>query len=204
MRILIIGTPRSGTSTLTNGLGRCFNYQIISEPFNSNFIPNPKNTRYKNGFFNIPDNVVLKTISNQRPQEVMDKKIDIMDFYEGFIPIFDKIILLSRKNKLNLFESYTFAKDSNSWHVKWVKVNELDCTKYELELNNNIKTFHRIVEKYNYEITWYEDLYSGDEIKIKDILEKWNIPGLEYDCLFNYINPKHKYRQDDNYNKKLL
>lgn len=202
MKILIIGTPRSGTSSLTIAIGKSLNYKIFSEPFNysvkhkqSNFIKNDK--------IIIPENSVLKNIIRQQPKELSN--IHWLEFYEQFIPLFDKVILITRIRQDLLLESFLQAQETNVWHEKWVKTHEFkNCEETKKRMEENLEMLQTLSKKYKLPITLYENLYSGEEGKINTILNQWSIPGLVFKNIFEHINPKNKYRLPDNYNKKLL
>ena len=202
MKILIIGTPRSGTSTLNLGLGKCLNIEIIGEPFNFSIPNRTHKDLYRTGKPVLPDNCVLKTIIGQLPIEKHNTPWD--EFYDEFISYFDKLIFLSRKDKHKMLESFAFAVDSGFWHDKWSKTYDINYKEYEKMLLGHSNYLLELAKRNNKEVFWYEDLYSDNEQTIKLILNKWDIPGLTYEDLYQYINTKNKYRQDDNFNKRLI
>lgn len=202
MKILIIGTPRSGTSSLVVGIGESLKYKIISEPFNYT----SKDISYnlvKDGKFVIPENCALKNIIRQQPKEMSE--INFIDFYDLFVPLFDKVIVITRIRQDLLIESYLQALETGVWHDKWVKTHEFDDYEEEHQrMETNLKMLHIVAKRYNLPITYYEELYSGDKEKINKILKQWDIPGLHYNNMFEYINPEKKYRMPDNFTKRLI
>lgn len=199
MRILIISPPRSGSSNLMHGLGFVLNYETISEPFNREV---RVNTLYQ-WPFELPKNVVVKIISNEKSNNYKSR----IEFLDDFIENFDKIILLSRRNTQEHFESYLnlrnkLGKGVGVAHSPWVK-DELKNFKhnftYDVHLKHYVDKVNELNEKLNIPITYYEDLYSHDRNLSKSIIKNFNIE-CDVEKLNNFLHPKFRYRQE----KKLL
>ena len=188
MKILIIAIGRSGSTALTTLFGRILDYTTYYEPFNfksaaSQIFPNT-----------LPSNCVVKTISDQKPKDV----VDILDFYTKYVNEYDRVILLSRKDKQLVYESilhrvtYFFNRD---WHTPYI-YQELPENK---EIREYVKNESNLIESLsdilNIPITWYEDIYSGNIDLVKREITKWNIDSINYENTLEYLNPKNKYRK---------
>ena len=174
MKILIIAIGRSGSTALTTLFGRILDYTTYYEPFNfksaaSKIFPNT-----------LPSNCVVKTISDQKPKDV----VDILDFYTKYVNEYDRVILLSRKDKQLVYESilhrvtYFFNRD---WHTPYI-YQELPENK---EIREYVKNQSNLIESLsdilNIPITWYEDIYSGNIDFVKREITKWNIDSINYE-----------------------
>ena len=91
MKILIIGTPRSGTTSLIRGIGNQ-NYFSKGEPYNYRIGPNMYNNTYPLKEVSEYEKIVVKTLAQQVPKE--KEGTDPIDFGVEFCSYFDKIILL--------------------------------------------------------------------------------------------------------------
>jgi hypothetical protein len=190
LKILIIAIGRSGSTVLTTLFGRILDYTAYYEPFN--FIhPSTASKVFPN---TLPSNCVVKTISDQKPKDV----IDILDFYTKYVNEYDRVILLSRKDKQLVYESIlhrvTYFFNGN-WHTPYV-YQELPENK---KVRNWVKTQSDLVESLsnvlNIPITWYEDLYSGNQQIVEREIKNWNIDSINYENTLEYLNPKNKYRK---------
>ena len=188
MKILIIAICRSGSTALTTLFGRIFDYTTYYEPFNF------KSAAYQIFPNTLPSNCVVKTISDQKPKDV----VDILDFYTKYVNEYDRVILLSRKDKQLVYESilhrvtYFFNRD---WHTPYI-YQELPENK---EIREYVKNQSNLIESLsdilNIPITWYEDIYSGNIDLVKREITKWNIDSINYENTLEYLNPKNKYRK---------
>ena len=188
MKILIIAICRSGSTALTTLFGRILDYTTYYEPFNF------KSAAYQIFPNTLPSNCVVKTISDQKPKDV----VDILDFYTKYVNEYDRVILLSRKDKQLVYESilhrvtYFFNRD---WHTPYI-YQELPENK---EIREYVKNQSNLIESLsdilNIPITWYEDIYSGNIDLVKREITKWNIDSINYENTLEYLNPKNKYRK---------
>lgn len=191
MRILIIGTPRSGTTTLMNAIAYGLKYRPLNEPFNPRVEFNEYNSKMTN--------IVLKTLSHHTTFEKLDE----------LVKEFDIIILLSRKDRNAAWESECNGsfrkKELNNrdgyyngfefWHEPYVhNPNSADLT---LKNEVNLKMDNLLNYSYHSKlpITWYEDLYSKDYTTAKESFESLKL-GITYDDVFIYMDPTKKYRKD--------
>lgn len=191
MRILIIGTARSGTTTLTNAIASVLDLKEIIEPFNPNvtYRYSPNQT-----------NIVLKTLISQH------------DSFEELIELcktFDKTILLSRRDRVASWESECngrfkrkdiiqrngYYDGFNVWHESYIHnpnamdIGYMDTVNYYLDL------IIKFQKETNLDILWYEDLYSTDFELAKKTFESIGC-GLKYEDAFVYMNPSKKYRKE--------
>jgi len=184
MKILIIGVPRSGTTSFLN----CFkNYKLFDEPLNSF----SKQGNTIKSFYNLikKKNIVVKTMSDHTP---IDWKGDKLLFNFSIIPHFDRVILLDRKNIKEQEKSYHRVLDlalktvegfTEKTHKNAIK--SLYLQKYLLR---------EIADKFNLDINYYEDIYYGDS---KYLFENLKIDLNEID--FNLLDSKNKYTENVHY-----
>lgn len=194
MRILIIGTARSGTTTLTTAIGSVMSLNQVMEPFNPGVSYNLYNP--------IQKNVILKTLIQHH--ETFDDLVELSK-------TFDKTILLSRRDKIASWESYCNGvdkrqklKDRNGyydgfhlWHQPYVHNPESLDEKSKDVVIGIMDSIVKLSEYMGLPIVWYEDLYSTN----RDLAEQtFNSLGLNinYDDAYTYMNPSKKYRKDGN------
>lgn len=192
MKILIIGSARSGTTTLLNAFVKVLGLKKFGEPWNKGLrgdkiLPWP---------FTFPTNCVVKTLIEHKPDTFIGT---YEEFYLELIKQFDKVIILSRKDKKEALISWTYAFEYNrdnhtAWHKPYTPdISNLDLNKYLADINNIYALLNSISKTVDIETTWYEDLYSGDKIQVEKILKKWGI-NIDYLKFYSYINPEKRYR----------
>lgn len=191
MKILIIGAPRCGTTTLTKALSELLNLKAYIEPWNCMYGTNMDNL-YTVHF---GDDIVLKITIEQIPLDIEDYDNFIKEYYK----LFDKVILLGRKDLQTCSESFVFQRTYDEevpqfWHENYVYDEELDTTEiyeqYEHWMYKLIEVSHFL----NLPVTWYEDLYSGNENTIQDCIKSWGI-DIKTSDLLNYVHPSKRYRR---------
>ena len=193
MKILIIAISRSGSTALARMFGHILGYTTYYEPFNFGH-PSAASQIFPN---TLPSNCVVKSISDQKPKDV----IDILDFYTKYVNEYDRVILLSRKDKQLVYESIlhrvTYFFNGN-WHTPYV-YQELPENK---EVREYVKNQSNLIESLsdilNIPITWYEDLYSGNQQIVEREIKNWNIDSINHENTDEYLNPKYKYRKKVN------
>lgn len=200
-KILIIGQPRSGTTSLLNNICKQ-DYLRISEPYNYTF-----GERYEYPIKELEsDRVAVKCLVFQIPKE--EKSKGCMHFVE-FSNSFDRIILLKRNNQqehfeslLNLYFRLIQDNDPKSSHQKYVfdellfssKIpNELVTTINKLQ-QSTLEDIDKLSETLNIQPTSYEDLYGEDRIKSFEIINKWDL-DLDPFELHETLHPQNRYRQ---------
>jgi len=204
MKILIIGPPRTGTTSLCRYLGKTLDYDIFSELYNYDI-------RYRKGKdipkypFDLPEKCVVKSITFQTPKE-FGEPFMYTNFINQYKTQFNHIILLSRRNIQEHLESfinlkYKLKKGVNAhepWNFQDLKNFEHDIS-YEKNLKPHIDIIYKLEKILNVPITYYEDLYGNDRNKSLSIIKSWKIE-LDNKKLNEYLNPKFKYR----YSKKVI
>jgi len=100
-RTLIVGTPRSGTSSLLRAFGASNGFKRYGEPWNhwlsEKVLPFP---------YEFEKNCNVKTLIHTLPKEFINKPLT--EFYDNLLPEFDNVILLGRRNFKEQLESYTY------------------------------------------------------------------------------------------------
>ena len=191
MRILILATARSGSTTLARGISRTLGIKVFYEPFNT-FHPDIISINYKD---ELPKDCVVKTIMSQVPENYEGD-----DFYSEYME------RLSRQDIPAAYESYIHNLTKNpkgDWHQQYIYDKSI---KY----NNRIHSYmwdisHKI---YNFSIhneipmTWYEDLYSGKTRLVNRTINKWNL-DIDSKKLRDFLNPKFKYRKTPEKNRLI-
>jgi hypothetical protein len=203
VKILIIGTSRSGTTSLINGIYNQ-NFYKISEPFNDRFRKAQINTID----FSLHTNLCIKSLVFQKPHN----HTDAISFYKNFSLNFDKTILLDRSNteehwfsNINLHYKNKLKEKLklDSWpsHDKWYpsditkKIEDDVISSGWYEFFKKEKALIQSLSKtLKIDISLYETLYGDDRSISLDMIESW---GLTLDCkkLNSYLNPKYKYLQ---------
>lgn len=191
MKILIIGAPRCGTTTLTKSLSEILDLEAIIEPWNGMYNTNLENlyTHTFNG------NIVLKTMVEHTPHDVED----FDGFIKGFVKNFNNVILLGRKNIQACLESFAYqwvydGNDPDFWHENYIFNNKLDVEPYRDEVTHWLSKLDEVSNYLDIPITWYEDLYSGDEKLVKEIIKSWNL-NIETTDLIKFVTPLKRYRR---------
>ena len=190
MNILLISPHRCGSTTLMNTLGNLLQLNIVEEPWNY-YIHNVEDYIYPYS----PKSSIVKSLVEQKA--LQSKASDNVSFYLECIELFDRVIILSRKDRVALAESYArqmqFGK-ADSWHEQYTvehpEMLNLDINKVNTWCDDILK----IANYSNIPITWYEDLYSGDIEKIKTVTESWGL-NINIKKLSHKIHPKYKYRK---------
>ena len=192
-RILIVGTARSGTTNLSKALKYTFGLQKLGEPWNQDI------NEYKLGPgaepFPYPDGIkpysIVKTLIQHLPISWNKGHIE---FYNDITKYFDKTIILTRRNLLDMAMSFEKAKEIGHWHTEYVVEDE---SKYNLDIK-----FHKfcqnlleqVADTLNLPITWYEELYSGDRQLFEKEVNKWEL-DIDIDYFSKYFNPEDRLRK---------
>ena len=182
MRVLIIASPRTGSSELASRLGRYLSLKIYQEPFN---------TRTDSITYNLENNAVVKCIVHQLPNvhnlpnNFTSTKKEIIDYWKEYLTNFDRTILLNRRVIKDQVESWHYflssrVKEEASIHnirysnkpYVYSRQKESDFTtdkKYILLTNQLIK---RLSYETSIPITYFEDLYKLDGQRFRQYPEK--------------------------------
>jgi hypothetical protein len=185
MKILIIGTLRSGTTTLMNAIGNGLNLTICNEPF----LKSNTNTIWDSN----QNDIVLKTMVHHQSFSELDELRNS----------FDKTILLSRKDTKAVWESVCNA----IYERDILKVGELDVwMKPYIHNEASLNPIHKfgvhyrlnLIIKYSFhsdvDIIWYEDLFSSNRDVAKSTFDSIGL-DLSYEDVYEYMNPSKRYRK---------
>jgi hypothetical protein len=178
---LIIGIPRSGTTSLMNAISSANNVPYIYEPFRFGIdIINTKNVVIKTQLHQIDKFIYSGNVT----EEHLEKCIL---FYIEFVKQFDNIILINRNDTKSQSESLSAHHVGMDEKQKYIYSESAYGVKSKL-LYNNIKLLNKYLTKLSeiikIPIDTYEDVYYGNGLINKSIL-------LDTDVL----NTKNKYRQ---------
>jgi hypothetical protein len=196
MKILILYTPRSGTNSIASYfLKQNPNYEYFNQPFTQYMEPGIRHSTYSNIIKY--DNVLVKSDILSFSQLVINKDKLISDF--------DKVLLISRKDKREQSISFMIAATHNnyldnskrSYFTGGIDENELEKQVKVLENCQN-----DLEEKYldaKIPLFYYEDLFYGDFSELFEYL------GIEHkEEHFNEIlDIKNKYKTKGLEKKKI-
>jgi hypothetical protein len=202
MKILLIGIPRSGTTTLMDSIGSSLKLYIKNEPFNE--ASNKASNKDVNWDYTPENNVIVKSLMGINVNNPIE-------FYKNYSRLFDKTILLSRKNTQEAVESYSFQALQTrdipfSWNEEKYTYTQTDDSRiiqyrnWMISMKNNLESLSK---ELNIEIDWYEDLYSGKKEEIVRFVNKHKI-DINLDKFSEYLNPKHRLRQFDKTIKNII
>jgi len=178
---LIIGIPRSGTTSLMRSISSAYNLPFIYEPFRfKTTIKDVKNVVIKTQLHQI-DNL---TYSGIITEEHLKKCIL---FYLEFSKQFNNIILINRKDTKSQSESLSIHQNGMDEKRKYIYSEQVYGEKAKL-LYDNIELLNKYLIKLSelikVPIDTYEDIYYGNGLINKSIL-------LDEE----FLNVKNKYRQ---------
>lgn len=205
-KVLIIGTGRSGTSTLLRTLSTLLRLKKCGEPWNR-VIQGGKDIPEKDVISNYG---IVKTLIGHMPLSYDAGKNreknreeywnNCVNFYRTFVLNYDKVILLSRKQRKDIALSVAHQslrpKKYQEWHKPYFALPESKLTLNMGHINRICDSIEKLSKLINVPITWYEDLYSGDHNKILESIEKWNI-DISVEEIYKFVDPKNRYRKTD-------
>lgn len=189
MKILIISSPRAGSSALTEALGKLFNLKRYHEPFNKHW-----GTHYKKDY-NFGKNCIVKVMSYEKE---MDTTKTSVEFLSDFSNEFDHTILLDRIDYQKQLESYSFMRQKRydgDWQAPYVFDNGVDLLREDYYLTLQKENIKLISKKIKSEILFYENIYSNNHEKILQEFKKVNI-SLPDNILDTMLNTKYKLRKE--------
>jgi hypothetical protein len=207
MKICIISTGRSGSTSLynliKNHLGN--EYYSITEPFNDKIKRVKETDPDQIEVIKNNTQVLIKTITAQRPENKTDEFID-----NWLFEFFDKIILLDRLNIKEQAESFAYIIHSNNnlWHTKQVyKMSQVPkefIKEWEEKLLNDKKIINRYSKQYNKRVYYYEDIFINKNIEILKEIFKYLELELNYDLVNEWIFSEEKKLRINENKTKLL
>ena len=197
MRVLILGTPRSGSTSLVrlvNSHINLPNYKMVIEPFNNSLYFDGNNTietllQY--------ENILVKNLfligNDEYPK---DSFIDVFEYLNWCYTYFDKIIVLDRKNRIAQSESFVinetmWREKGIGWHTK--KIYDLDrIDKSYLETmidryTKSSKILNDIAYTNNFPIFYYEDIFLNHNMKVVKKLFEYLEMDLDVEMYNKYV-----------------
>ena len=189
MKILILASVRSGSTVLIRALSKILGLYPYGEPFNYGLSDRPE--KYP---LHLVENSIVKTLVWQQPKNYKLKE----DFYNIFKEEFDNVILLTRKNLQETYESYSYNQynyPDGKWPFKyWYKKVPFNKEVYK-SVEHEYNMILQYSKKWEIPVTYYENLYSGNEIIVNECIKNWGI-NIDYTKLKKYIDPKNRYRKE--------
>lgn len=200
MKILILGLPRSGTTSLIKGIQQQ-KYHAIIEPFNGG-LQNAVEREYPLNDLLEHSNVVVKNTTYQKPKSW---KSDWHAFNLEFMQNFDKMIFLDRRDFDVHYNSivhlwYRVSRDETTMQAWADEDVPLNFAKgYELgggkdKLYKEKESFRQLLSKIGHSdnIIYYEDLYGQDRDKSLQIINDLNLSDIDSVKLNEYLHPGNK------------
>jgi hypothetical protein len=191
MRILIVGIPRSGTTSVYNSIKSQYSeLPSFYEPW----------FWRKNGEIDIDSykDLLIKTLIYQKPNPILKRGyqlIDCLDFYRELVPKFDKVILLSRRNLNEAAVSYDYAFKSKNWQTEYSTDSlpkQWTIHMYEV-ISNRIEV---LGNEFNLKVWYYEDLFNANNINTISSFITDNDLEIKNEYIFSeYYNIKNKLRK---------
>jgi len=185
MKILILYTPRSGTNSIAEYfLKQNPNYKYFNQPFSPYVEPGIKKVSY-NECIKYNNILIKNDITSFKLLKINKEKI---------INDFDKVLLISRKNKIEQSISFMIAKKNKNFLDKTKRkynFNEIDKEIIE-EGVCAFKKFENMLYEFkdpSFRFFYYEDLFYKNFYELFDYL---NIKYIE-DDFQNILNKNNKY-----------
>lgn len=191
MKILIVGIPRSGTTSVYNSIKSQYSeLPSFYEPW----------FWRKNEEIDIDsyEDLLIKTLIYQKPNTILKRGyqlIDCLDFYREIVPKFDKVILLSRRNLNEAAVSYDYAFKSKNWQTEYSTDSlpkQWTIHMYEV-ISNRIEV---LGNEFNLKVWYYEDLFNANNINTISSFITDNDLEIKNEYIFSeYYNIKNKLRK---------
>jgi transcriptional regulator of heat shock response len=185
MKILILYTPRSGTNSIAEYfLKQNPNYKYFNQPFSPYVEPGIKKVSY-NECIKYNNILIKNDITSFKLLKINKEKI---------INDFDKVLLISRKNKIEQSISFMIAKNNKNFLDKTKrKYNFAEVDKEIIEEGEEaFKRFENMLYEFkdiSFRFFYYEDLFYGNFNELFDYL---NIKYVK-DDFENILNKNNKY-----------
>ena len=208
MRILILATPRSGSTSLVklvNSHIRFLDYRMFIEPFNSQLNGYTSNI---DSIINI-ENLLIKNLFLVGNDEYpIDSFANVYEYFEWCCGFFDKIILLDRRDKTAQSESFavneTLMREKGiDWHTpKIYDIQKIEPSYIKTMISRYIESsnvLHRISDEHKFPLFYYEDIFLEKNKKhIEDIFSYLNIELDELNYAEYVLSPYRKVRINKN------
>ena len=209
MKILLLGTPRSGSTSLVRLIDSHIdlpNYKMVIEPFNKSLYSNENHTiesllEYKN--------ILVKNLFLIGNDEYAENSfIDVYEYFNWCYSYFDKIIILDRKDKIAQSESFaineTLMREKGvDWHTpKIYDLDSIDKSYLETMIDRyteSSKILHTISFKQKFPIFYYEDIFLEKNRKhIQDLFSYLDMELKESNYEEYILSPYRRVRIDKN------
>jgi len=201
MKILIIGIPRTGSTSLWSNIIN-LGYSGLMEPYR----------RYNHNYLKYPypldisknEKVVVKHLIHDIPRKKYIGNMSDIDICKEMSEQFDKTIILDRRNSQEMLESYIglyYNLDNNmDIHSSWEFSNIPKEYVNQFILDNKHKLIYDFKTKIqtlstllSIPITYYEDLYGEDRELSLNIIKSWKL-DIDEERLNDTLNPLNRYR----------
>jgi hypothetical protein len=209
MKILLLGTPRSGSTSLVRLIDSHIdlpNYKMVIEPFNKSLYSNEKHTiesllEYKN--------ILVKNLFLIGNDEYAENSfIDVYEYFNWCYSYFDKIIILDRKDKIAQSESFaineTLMREKGvDWHTpKIYDLDSIDKSYLQTMIDRYTESseiLHTISSKQKFPIFYYEDIFLEKSRKhIEDLFSYLDMKLNESNYEEYILSPYRRIRIDKN------
>lgn len=189
MKILVLYTARSGTNHICDYfLKQNPNYKYFNQPFTSYREDGIVKAPYKECIKY--DNVLVKSVINSFERLNINK--------EQILVQFDRVLLISRRNKKDQAISYIIASDTKSfldkdkrdYYVEGIDDETLDAVE-QMQVEDHSKLLAFMDSSFRF--FYYEDLYYGD---FSELFEYLSIEFIQKD-FDEILDIKNKYRHRD-------
>jgi hypothetical protein len=197
MKILILGTPRSGSTSLVRLIDSHINlpnYKMVIEPFNKSLYFNGKHTIESLLEY---ENILVKNLFLIGNDEYAENSfIDVYEYFNWCYSYFDKIIILDRKDKIAQSESFVinetmWRERGIDWHTKKIyDLDKIDNSYLETMIDRYIessKILNDISYTNNFPIFYYEDIFLNNNIEVVKNLFQYLKMDLDMGMYNKYV-----------------
>jgi hypothetical protein len=214
MKILILGTPRSGSTSLVKFIDshiKLSNYQMFIEPFNQKLYPNKEYDVDRDTilYFTKYNNILVKSLFLLEHEEYPIKSFNnIYEYLDWCYSYFDKIIILDRKDKLAQSESFAVNETSMrergvGWHTpKIYDVDKIEPSYIKTMIDRYTKSseiLHSISSKQKFPMFYYEDIFLEKSRKhIEELFRYLDMEMVESNYMEWILSPYRRVRIDKN------
>jgi hypothetical protein len=214
MKILLLGTPRSGSTSLIKFIDSHIslsNYQMFIEPFNRNLYPNKEYDEDRDTILYVTkyNNVLVKSLFLLGHEEYPIKSFnDIYEYLNWCYSYFDKIIILDRKDKLAQSESFVVNETSmrekgTGWHTpKIYDIEKIEPSYIKTMIDRYTKSseiLHTISSKQKFPMFYYEDIFLEKSRKhIEELFRYLDMEMVESNYMEWILSPYRRVRIDKN------
>jgi hypothetical protein len=197
MKIIILGTPRSGSTSLIRLIDSHINlpnYKMVIEPFNKSLYFNGKHTIESLLEY---ENILVKNLFLIGNDEYAENSfIDVYEYFNWCYSYFDKIIILDRKDKIAQSESFVvnetmWRERGVGWHTKKIyDLDRIDKSYLETMIDRYIessKILNDIAYTNNFPIFYYEDIFLNHNMKVVKKLFEYLGMDLDVEMYNKYV-----------------